>query len=91
MNGNGFFFIFFKTLEREIVKDCDVILIDWRFVANVNKIVNELKIPWYIIDRGPPVYDTLLTKIHKKITETEIIFALFFNKNNGKTININIK
>jgi len=64
---SGGYFLNRKLKKSEIVKDCDVILIDWRFVANVNKIVNKLKIPWYIIDRGPPVYDTLLTKIHKKI------------------------
>jgi len=61
-------------LKRKLVRDknlynSDCILIDWRYVVNLSEMIHKTGIPWYIIDRGPPVYDSILTKIQKKMWE----------------------
>jgi len=42
-----------------------LVLIDWRFVQPLSKAINDLKIPWCIVDRGPPVYSGLLNRLQK--------------------------
>ena len=42
-----------------------LILIDWRFVQPLSNVINALKIPWCIVDRGPPAYSGLLNRLQK--------------------------
>ncbi len=48
-----------------IMEDSDVNIIDWRLVPTLNNSLRRSKIPWLIIDRGPPAYDGILAKAQK--------------------------
>ena len=56
---------------RRLVRSCpkigssDAILVDWRLVGALRKTLQKMKIPWFIIDRGPPAYDGILAWIQK--------------------------
>ena len=56
---------------RRLAKNCvqvnnsDAILVDWRLVGALRKTLQKMNIPWFIVDRGPPAYDGLLTQIQK--------------------------
>jgi len=56
---------------RRLARSCpeivssDAILVDWRLVGALSKTLQKMKIPWFIIDRGPPAYDGILAWIQK--------------------------
>ena len=58
----------------------DIILIDWRYVFFIKKILKRINIPWFMIDRGPPV-DKNWKLWFQKITW---IKSWKFAKNNAK-------
>ncbi len=43
----------------------DVVIIDWRYVYPIRKIISELEKSWFIIDRGPPAYPGILKRFQK--------------------------
>jgi glycosyltransferase involved in cell wall biosynthesis len=43
----------------------DFILIDWRYVYFLRKRLSKLKIPWFMVDRGPPVYKNWKLRLQK--------------------------
>ena len=45
-----------KRKLREIMKkrEFDLIIIDWRYVSFMEKMLKKINIPWFIMDRGPP-------------------------------------
>jgi len=45
----------------------DCVIVDWCYVPFLRKELVKMEKPWFIIDRGPPVYRSLLTKIQKRI------------------------
>ncbi len=49
-----------------IINDCDVLFVDWRYVKPLKEVLICLKIPWLIIDRGPPTYLGLLNRLQKQ-------------------------
>jgi len=49
----------------EILKNADIIFVDWRFVGSLNNLITKYSIPYCIIDRGPPVYDGFIAKLQK--------------------------
>jgi len=61
--------------ENEILKDCDSILVDWRYVWLMRKFLKSIKIPWFIIDRGPPINNDLFSKIQKIIWKSSWKFS----------------
>ena len=52
--------------ENEI-KNSDIILIDWRYVVSLKKTLIKYGKKWVIIDRGPPAYSGILSKIQSII------------------------
>jgi len=51
--------------QRRILSQIDMMLVDWRFINSLAPVLKAVKIPWCIIDRGPPAYRGLLSKIQK--------------------------
>lgn len=51
--------------EKEILERHDVILVDWRYVRTLRGFLRWSKIPWMIIDRGPPAFKGPLNWLQK--------------------------
>jgi glycosyltransferase involved in cell wall biosynthesis len=67
-----------KFLGEIDLSDYDIVLIDWRYVLPLQKVIRSLQIPWCVIDRGPPatsgifggkIRRELLRNIQKKFWE----------------------
>ena len=43
-----------KALRGLDLSDFDIALVDWRYVFPLQKFIRTLRIPWCVIDRGPP-------------------------------------
>lgn len=70
-----------KKLPKIINHDnYDLILIDWRYVFFIRKILLNIDIPWFIIDRGPPVYKNWKLGLQKMTWSKSWKFA----KNNAR-------
>ena len=41
-------------IEKNGMEDYDIVLIDWRYVKSMSRAISGFKIPWAIVDRGPP-------------------------------------
>ncbi len=65
-----------KIIEGEIqIDQYEVLLVDWRYVTELSKELREVKIPWIIVDRGPPAYSGILARIQKKYWANGWFFA----------------
>ena len=57
-----------KLKGSKLVKEfSDCVIVDWCYVPMLRKELVNMEKPWFIIDRGPPVYRSILTKIQKRI------------------------
>ena len=54
-----------KLMCREETLNFDAMLVDWRYVFLLRRELMQLKGPWFIIDRGPPAYAGLLSRLQK--------------------------
>ena len=62
------FFINMKFKSSNMIQEfSDCVLVDWCYVPSLKRELLKMRKPWFIIDRGPPVYRSLLTKIQKRI------------------------
>ncbi len=62
------YFLNMKLKSNNMIQDfSDCVLVDWCYVPSLKVELLKMKKPWFIIDRGPPVYRSLLTKIQKRI------------------------
>ncbi|MAS01663.1 MAG: hypothetical protein CMA42_05830 [Euryarchaeota archaeon] len=63
----GFFLA--KKLRKgtKILNLADCIIVDWCYIPSIISELRKIDKPWFIIDRGPPVYNSFLTKIQKRI------------------------
>ena len=62
------FFINKKLKSSNMIQEfSDCVLVDWCYVPSLKRELLKMEKPWFIIDRGPPVYRSLLTKIQKRI------------------------
>ena len=68
-----------RILRRMDVSEFDLLLMDWRYVPSLSKIIRTNEVPWCIIDRGPPatsgaiggkIRRELLRNIQKKFWES---------------------
>ena len=54
-----------KIISKKKLNYPEVILVDWRYVPSIYPILNNMGIPWIIVDRGPPAYKGFRTMIQK--------------------------
>ena len=54
-----------KKISRMDVNKFDVLIIDWRYVYPIRKVISALEKSWFIIDRGPPAYPGILKRFQK--------------------------
>ena len=49
--------IMIRLKLKKILNECkyDVIMVDWRYVRLMRNLLKNTEIPWFIIDRGPPM------------------------------------
>ena len=54
-----------KLIKRDsdLLREVDLVLVDWRLVGSVWKTLRKSEIPWAIIDRGPPANEGMLAEI----------------------------
>ena len=59
--------IFAKKLAKEYldIGSSDAILVDWRLVGVLSKTLIDTGVPWFVIDRGPPAYSGILSRIQR--------------------------
>jgi len=48
---------------KKIVPDSDIIMVDWRLAPFLSSWLKKTKLPWYLVDRGPPADSGLLAKL----------------------------
>ena len=53
--------------DQSVTEFSNCIIVDWCYVPSLRRELKRIGKPWFIIDRGPPVYRSLLTKIQKRI------------------------
>ena len=60
-----------KRKIKKVIKNkkFDVIIIDWRYVSLLSSTLKSTRIPWFMIDRGPPAKTKLETKVSKNHVE----------------------
>ena len=65
---SGGFFLAKKLRKKtKILNLADCIIVDWCYIPSIISELRRIDKPWFIIDRGPPVYNSFLTKIQKRI------------------------
>ena len=54
-----------KLIKRDsdLLREVDLVLVDWRLVGSIWKTLRKSTIPWAIIDRGPPAKKGILAEI----------------------------
>lgn len=54
-----------RLMSREGTLNFEAMLVDWRYVYSLRRELMQLKGPWFIIDRGPPAYSGILSRLQK--------------------------
>ena len=62
---SGSFGIRLKFKKLLSINDFDAIIIDWRYVSLLSRILKNTGIPWFMIDRGPPAKQNWKLKLQK--------------------------
>ena len=79
-----------RTIREMEISGYDFILIDWRYVSTMRKLIRDFSKPWSIIDRGPPSNLGPLNKLQKlywknawKFADLESVGGLVVSKKHG--------
>lgn len=54
-----------RLLETMSLEEIDVIIVDWRYILPMKRVLKASSTPWAIIDRGPPVRRGALNRLQK--------------------------
>ncbi len=54
-----------SIIEKNGMDDYDIVLIDWRYVKSMSRAISRFKIPWAIVDRGPPAKLGFFNRLQK--------------------------
>lgn len=52
-----------KQKLPQVIDQFDVALVDWQAVAGASKPLNNHKIPWLVVDRSPPVFNSIIGRL----------------------------